>query len=103
MSDNLSRVIIMKNSSPMTEHLANGIRRTRKLSPLVSALAAVFAVAQVASASNLLLNPLFNLTPAKTGWTTFGNTPLVGTGATYYNAGACPPDAPAESVSFYPP
>jgi hypothetical protein len=72
-------------------------------SPTVLVSTVLLAVVQMAAADNILVNPLFDLTPAKTGWTTFGNTPLVTTGATYYNAGECPPDSPAESVVFYPP
>ena len=50
---------------------------------------------------NQLVNPGFELTPAKVGWTTVGNTPLITIGsATYPNSpsGACPPDGVAQSV-----
>jgi hypothetical protein len=49
-----------------------------------------------------LVNPGFELTPSKVGWTVVGDTPIITVGtATYYNAGECPPDDPAELVSSY--
>ena len=50
---------------------------------------------------NQLINPGFELTPAKTGWTTAGTTPQVTIGtATYLNStnGACAHDATAQLV-----
>jgi hypothetical protein len=96
---------LMKKTPPTSKKFADGIHLVFRFAqnPAVVALTALLALAQVAGAANLLVNPLFDLTPAKTGWTTFGNTPQVDTNATYYNAGACTPDVPAENVSAYPP
>jgi hypothetical protein len=96
---------LMKKTPPRSEKIVDGIHRGFRFvpNPAVMVFTALFALTQVAGAANLLVNPLFDLTPAKTGWTTFGNTPQVSTNATYYNAGECPPDSPAENVSAYPP
>jgi uncharacterized repeat protein (TIGR03806 family) len=57
---------------------------------------------------NQLVNPEFDLSPAGFGWTTSGNTPFYTTNGgpsspTYYNAGECPADSPAQPIITYPP
>jgi hypothetical protein len=96
----------MKRIQRLGEMLVDGIHHTRHFvqSPIVLVLTAMFALAQVGMAGNLLVNPLIQ---SGTGWTRFGNTPLITTNGngtpTYYNAGTCPPDSPAQQVNTYPP
>ncbi|HEX3797772.1 MAG TPA: hypothetical protein VH413_03655 [Verrucomicrobiae bacterium] len=48
---------------------------------------------------NQLVNPGLETAPNSTGWATAGNANTINTGsATYYNAGLCPPDSPAQLV-----
>jgi len=90
--------------------LVNGIHHAKHFvqSPIVLVLTAMFTLAQVGAAANLLVNPLIQ---SATGWTRFGNTPLITTNGgpttpTYYNQSTnngCTPDAVAEPVTTYPP
>jgi hypothetical protein len=72
-------------------------------STCVLILTGILALAQTVGAANILVNPLFDATPATSGWTTFGAAGVPNTSDTYYNQGACPKDATAENVSAYPP
>jgi len=85
-----------------TKHTHENHQRFRSLT-----LATIVAGLLISSTStradlgNQLVNPGFETGTAAAGWTRQGNAGVHWASQTYYNAGECPPDSPAQNLNVY--
>src|ERR1700720_280000 len=92
-----------KDPIPMnTKHTHENHQRFRSLT-----LATIVAGLLISSTStradlgNQLVNPGFETGTTAAGWTRLGNAGVHWASQTYYNAGECPPDSPAQNLNVY--